>query len=180
MYEPITRERLDRYLDNCKTLAHYEQKKRNLEKKVGLSGIDYSKIKVTAGNGHKLSEQERYVAILERVNKEITVLRAELEPEHENIINQIRRLKSYKSRIIITLKYIEGRSTQDLVEYFFCDDVLWNPEGNLQDFKKSTEYENYRRQYLLWQQKAIEDIEEISGVPFAPANQVFKQLYLEV
>ena len=28
--------------------------------------------------------------------------------------------------------------------------------------------------------KAIEDIAEISGVPFAPSNQVFKQLYLEV
>lgn len=145
-----------------------------------MSGVDYSKIKVTAGNGHRLSEQERYVSILERVNHEIDAIRAEIEPEHEIIVNQIRRLKSSKSRTIITLKYIEGRSTQDLVEYFFCDDPLFNPENNLTDFKKSPEYENYRRQYLLWQQKAIEDIEEISGVAFAPANQVFKQLYLEI
>ena len=180
MHEPITRERLDRYLDNCKMLVYYEQKKRNLEKKVGLSGVDYSKIKVTTGNGQKVSEQERYAIILERINKEISTLRAEIKPEHDIIIAQIRRVNSSRSRTIITLKYIEKRSTQDLVEYFFCDDPLWNPNNNLQEFKKTPEYENYRRQYLLWQQKAIEDIEQISGAPFTPANQVFKQLYLEV
>lgn len=179
MHEPITRERLDRYLDSCKTLAYYEQKKRNLERKLGLSGVDYSKIKVTTGNGNKMSEQERHVLILERINKEITALRAEVKPEHDIIVAQIRRVNSSRSRTIITLKYIERRTTQELVEWFFCEDPLWNPDNNLTEFKKTPEYENYRRQYLLWQQKAIEDLEQVSGAPFAPANQVFKQLYLE-
>ena len=180
MHEPITRERLDRYLDTCKTLAYYENKKRNLEQKIGLSGIDYSKIKVTTGNGSKLSEQERYVSILERVNKEIDTLRAEVEPEHKIIVSQIRRINSSRSRTIITLKYIEKRTTQELVEWFFCEDPLWNPENNITEFKKSPEYENYRRQYLLWQQKAIESIEEVSGAAFEPnQNQIYKQLYLE-
>ena len=179
MIEPITRERLNRYIDSCKTLAYYENKKRNLIKKLGLSGVDYSKIKVTSGNARKPSEQERFVSILERVNREIETLRAEIKPEHDIIVAQIRRLPTSKSRTIITLKYIEGRSTQDMVEYYFCDDPLWNPENNLTEFKKTPEYENFRRQYLLWQQKAIEDIEQISGVAFTPTNTLYKQLYLE-
>ena len=177
--EPITRERLNRYIDSCKTLAYYEQKKKNLTAKLNISGVDYSKIKVTSGNARKTSEQERYVQILERINREINLLRAEIKPEHDIIVMQIRRLPTSKSRTIITLKYIEGRSTQDLVEYYFCDDPLWNPNNDMQDFKKSAEYENFRRQYLLWQQKAIEDLEQISGVAFAPSNEIYKQLYLE-
>lgn len=66
-----------------------------------------------------------------------------------------------------------------MVEYYFCDDPVWNPENNLTEFKKTPEYENFRRQYLLWQQKAIEDIEKISGVAFTPTNTLYKQLYLE-
>lgn len=178
MTEPITRERLNRYIDSCKTLAYYEQKKKNLTKKIGLSGIDYSKTKVMSGNSHKPSEQERYVQILERINKEIDSLRAEIEPEHDAIISQIRRLTSSKSRTIITLKYIEGRSTQDLVEYYFCDDPLFNPDNDITAFKKTPEYENFRRQYLLWQQKAIEDIEKMSGVPFMPTNDIYRQLLI--
>lgn len=179
MIEPITRERLNRYIDSCKTLAYYVQKRKNLMAKLGISGIDYSKTKVTSGNARKPSEEERYVQILERVNKEINTLRAEIRPEHDIIVAQIRRLPTSKSRTIITLKYIEGRSTQDMVEYYFCDDPLWNPDGNMQEFKKSSEYENFRRQYLLWQQKAIEDMEKISGVVFKPTNEIYKQLYLE-
>lgn len=180
MHEPITKERLDRYLDSCKMLAYYEDKKRNLEKKLGLSGVDYSKIKVTVGNGHKMSEQERYVTILERVNKEISNLRQEIKPEHEIIVSQIKRINSSRSRTIITLKYIEKRSTQDLVEYFFCDDPLWNPNGDIAEFKRTAEYENYRRQYLLWQQKAIEDLEAVTGVVFEPnKNVIYQQLYLK-
>lgn len=179
MIEPITRERLDKYVDSCKTLAYYEQKKKNLMAKLGISGIDYSKVKVMTGNGRKPSEQERYVQILEHINNEIKTLRAEIQPEHDIIVAQIRRLPTSKSRTIITLKYIDGRSTQDLVEYYFCDDPLWNPNNDIQEFKKTAEYENFRRQYLLWQQKAIDDMENISGVAFAPTNEVFKQLYLE-
>lgn len=179
MHEAITRERLDRYLDSCKALNTCEEKKRNLESKMLLSGIDYSRVKVTTGNGKKLSEQERYVTILERINKEISMLRAEIVPEHNIIVSQIKRINNYRSRTIITLKYIEKRSTQELVEWFFCEDPLWNPDNNLPEFKKTPEYENYRRQYLLWQQKAIEDIEEVSGVAFEPnQNQIYKQLYI--
>lgn len=180
IHEPITREMLNRYIKSCRELAQCEERKRNLKKKLGLSGVDYSKTKVTSGNGHKLSEQERYVQVLERINQEIETLKAEIKPVHDNIIEQVRRIESPKSRTIIALKYIEGRSTQDLVEYYFCDDPLWNPENNITEFKKTPEYENYRRQYLLWQQKAIEDIEAISGVAFIQnSNSVYKQLYLE-
>ncbi len=180
IHEPITRELLNRYTKSCRELALCEERKRKLTKKIGLSAVDYSKIKVTSGNGHRPSEQERYVQILERINREIECLKSEIKPIHDNIVLQVRRLESPKSRTIITLKYIEGRSTQDLVEYYFCDDPLWNPEGNITEFKKSPEYENYRRQYLLWQEKAINDLEAITGVAFMPnANYTYKQLYLE-
>lgn len=179
MTEIITRERLNRYADSCKTLSYYIIKKRNLEKKIGLSGVDYTKTKVTTTNARKPSEQERYVTILEKINNEITKLKAEIKPEHDIIVNQISKLSTSRNRTIITLKYIEGRTTQELVEWFFCEDPLWNPDDDIEDFKKTAEYENYRRQYLIWQQKAIEEIELRTGAPFQSTNDVYRQLYLE-
>lgn len=176
--EQITRDRLSKYVDLCKTLVLLQKKKSNLEKKLGLKGVNYSTTKVMSGT-KKSSEEERYVLLLERVNTEIKQIREQIEPEHQIIIEQIRRLKTSRSRTIITLRYIEGRSTQDLVEYFFADDILFNPNNNIDDFKKTTDYENFRRTYQRWQQDAVEELERISGVPFAPKNQVYEQLYLQ-
>lgn len=169
MNEAITKRRLENYTDMCQTLAELIKKKQSLEKRYGdLSAVSYDKTKVMAGNGHRTSEEERNAIFLERINNEILKLRVKIQPEHDIIVEHISRLSSSRKRTIITLKYIEQYSTTNMIEYFFCDDPLWNPEGDLTEFKKTQEYDNYRRKYLLWQSSAIKELESISGHSFVP------------
>ena len=99
MYEPITIERLDNYTEIVKELDFLLKQKSQIKSKLGLlSGVDYSKIKVTAGNGQKTSEQEHYVMALQKINKKIDEYRAWLVPEHQIIKTQIARIKKWNYR----------------------------------------------------------------------------------
>ena len=177
MNEEITKRRLENYKDMCLELDELLAKKHSLEKRYGnLSAVSYDKTKVMAGNGNRTSEEERFVIFLERINNEISTLKERIQPEHDIIVDVIRRLSSSRKRTIITLKYIEQYSTTSMIEYFFCDDPLWNPEGDLTEFKKTQEYDNYRRKYLLWQSSAIKELETISGHSFVPEQNQLRLL----
>lgn len=67
-YESITIQRLDDFGAVMREYNDLKNQKYKLEKRLGLSGIDYSKIKVTSGNGQKLSEQERFTIALQKIN----------------------------------------------------------------------------------------------------------------
>lgn len=70
LYEPITVKRLEDYTEIVKELDFLLRQKEQIKSKLGLlSGIDYSRIKVTAGNGQKTSEQEHYAMTLQKINK---------------------------------------------------------------------------------------------------------------
>lgn len=176
MYEPITKERLERYVDRCQQLADCIEKKERIIKEMGsVSGIDYSKTRVMNGSCSNISQQERYAIKLHLVNKEIDECKAFTIPEHKIITTQIARLKNYKFRKIITLKYIEGWMSEEIIEDFFMGDVLWNPDNNMKLFKQTQEYSNFKRTYMFWQKSALEELEEISSKPYISVN---KQLTL--
>lgn len=67
MYEPITVERLDNYSEIEKEYNYLLNQKSNIIQRIStLRGIDYSKIKVTSGNGSKISEEEHYAMTLQK------------------------------------------------------------------------------------------------------------------
>lgn len=166
MYEPITIERLNTYIEGVKELDLYLQKKQALEEKIGsLSGIDYSQTKVNAGNTHKISEQERLAIALEKLNKHIDDLKFWLKAEHEIIKSQIARIKKWNYRKVLVLRYIEKWKWSEIIWEFFWQEA---------DFEEQKETK-YRERIMYWNRQAIKELEKISNQAYKP---ITKQLAL--
>lgn len=162
-YEPITAERLLNYRYIVKEYLQLQQDKTNIIAKIGtLKGIDYDRIKVQPGNGHKTSEQEHYVIMLEKINKAIREYQGWLPNEQEIIKNQLYRLKNPLYAEILTAYYINGKKWAVIL-----DEKL----GTRIDFKDN--YPNYWKTLMEWRKSALKQLEEISSKPYIPAaNQL--------
>ncbi len=166
MYEPITIERLDNYAEIVKEYDYLLHQKNNLIKKLGLKGVDYSKIKVTAGNGAKISEQEHYVMSLQKVNAKIANYESWLKPEKEIIKTQIARIKKWHFRKILVLRYIEKWKWSEIIDEFFGFEDDFEDEKNLK----------YKDKIFDWNRRALAELEKISAKPYVKAS---KQLTLK-
>lgn len=166
MYEPITKERLDNYAEIVKEYDYLLHQKNNLIKKLGLKGVDYSKIKVTSGNGAKISEQEHYVMSLQKVNAKIADYESWLKPEKEIIKTQIARIKKWHFRKILVLRYIEKWKWSEIIDEFFGFEDDFEEEKNLK----------YKDKIFDWNRGALADLEKVSAMPYIPST---KQLVLE-
>lgn len=167
MYEPITIERLDNYSEIEKEYKFLLRQKENLIKKIGtLSGVDYSKIKVTSGNGAKISEQEHYVMSLQKINAKITDYENWLKPEKEIIKTQIARIKKWHFRKILVLRYIEKWKWSEIIDEFFGFEDDFEEEKNLK----------YKDKIFDWNRRALAELEKVSAKPYVKAS---KQLTLK-
>ena len=166
MYEPITIERLDNYAEIVKEYDYLLHQKNNLIKKLGLKGVDYSKIKVTSGNGAKISEQEHYVMSLQKINSKIADYESWLKPEKEIIKTQIARIKKWHFRKILVLRYIEKWKWSEIIDEFFGFEDDFEEEKNLR----------YKDKIFDWNKAALAELEKISAKPYVKAS---KQLTLK-
>lgn len=160
MYEPITIQRLNDYTEIVKELDFLLRKKEQIKAKLGiLSGVDYSKIKVTAGNGQKTSEQEHYAMTLQKINKKIDEYKAWLVPEHQIIKTQIARVKKWNYRKILVYRYLEKWKWSEIIQDFF-------------EFEEDFETEKdtkYKDTVMYWHRRALEELEKVSNKPYLPA-----------
>lgn len=166
MYEPITIERLDNYSEIEKEYNFLLRQKENLIKKLGLKGVDYSKIKVTSGNGVKISEQEHYVMSLQKINSKLHEYEGWLPFEKEIIKTQIARIKKWHFRKILVLRYIEKWKWSEIIDEFFGFEEDFNEEKNLK----------YKDKIFDWNRRALAELEKVSAKPYVKAS---KQLTLK-
>lgn len=166
MYEPITLERLDNYTEIVKELDHLLRQKENLKSKImSLQSLDYSKIKVTSGNGSKTSTQEHYAISLEKINKKIDQYRAWLPPEHEIIKTQIARIKKWNYRKVLVLRYLEKWKWSEITAEFFEFEPDFEDEKDLK----------YKDTIMRWNRQALAELEKVSAKPYVKRE---KQLHL--
>lgn len=159
MYEPITLQRLDDFAEVNKEYSFLLKQKAGLERKLNsLKSIDYSKIKVTSGNAHKDSEQERYAISLEKINKKLSEYSKWLEPEGKIIKTQIARVKQWNYRKILVYRYIEKWKWAEIIQDFFDFEDDYEAEKN----------NKYKDTVMYWHRRALEELEKISEKPYEP------------
>lgn len=168
MNEVITKESLQRFHNLFQYWSKLLERKMTIVQTLTLHGVKYSDMKVTSGNGRKLSEQERYVIALERINDEIAKLNIELEQNKEFIKTQINRITNPIYSKIIQLKYIDNWSTWEVIEDLYIGHPKWNPDMDLEEFKKSPEYEAFRNDFYKREARAIKELEKLTGHAFVP------------
>lgn len=177
IYEPITPERLRDYRCKLVELERLLEQKQGLVEKIStLKSIDYSKDKVTTGNGPKQSEQERYAAALEQVNKEIDFFKYKvfktadggeygLIEEAKVIKTQLGRIPEEHYKKLLIMRYLENKKFSTIMFSFFCGE---------KDFKDNQQRYHYK--VMDWHKSALERLEKISAQPYEPVN---KQLILK-
>lgn len=157
LYEPITIKRLEDYSEIVKELDFLLRQKEHLKSKLGLlSGIDYSRIKVTSGNNARTSEQEHYVLALQKINKKIDEYKAWLLPEHQIIKTQIARIKKWNYRKILVYRYLEKWKWAEIVQDFF----------EFEDDYKEEKDTKYKEKVMYWHRQALAELEKVSSKPY--------------
>lgn len=162
MNEPITVQRLDDFGAVMREYNALKLQKFKLEKRLGLSAVDYSKIKVTSGNSNRLSEEEKFVFALNRINNKLKEYEAWLLPEKEKIISQIARVKRQEYRKILVLRYIEKWKWSEIIQECF-----WF-EADYEEEKQG----KYKDKILYWNRQALKELEEISKKPYIEIKQL--------
>ena len=159
LYKIVRKERLNRYRNKVCQLNFLKRKKFELLDSFGLKAYDYSKIKVTSGNGRKLTDQEKAVMSIENFDRKIRQLEAEIQPEMDELEKQIERVdgKSDNWRHAEALRsfYLFGESKLETAEKIYG-------ESTKQDVKNLNE--------LL--KVALEYLEKVSSTPFVEVQQI--------
>lgn len=160
-YEIINKERLMLHKQYVKKLNNKRERKREILDTLGLKSYDFSKPKVTSGSKH-LSEEEKTVIRLEKINKEIRELEGIVFMEQAEIETQLKRIESidWRYKEILQGYYIDDLKAKEIVMLLF---------GN-------TEPESWKSFYRL-QKAAIRELQKVSKRPFIEIEQ---QLVFEV
>lgn len=161
-YEPITIQRLDDFGAVLREYESLKEQKYKLEKQLGLSGVDYSKLKVTTGNGQKFSEEERFTIALQKINAKLLEYEQWLKPEKEIIVSQISRIKRQEYRKILVLRYIEKWKWSEIIQECFWFETDYEAE------KQS----KYKDKVLYWNRQALKELEKISQKPYVKIEQL--------
>ena len=159
--EAITKQRLEDFGEVIREYNELKRQKFLITKKLGLKGVDYSKIKVTNGDSRHSSEQERYIAKLERINNKIKEYEEWINPEKEIIKNQIARVKRWEFRKVLVYRYIEKWKISEIVQDFF----------EFEDDYEENKNDKYKERILYWLDRGYQELEEISSKPYIPAPQ---------
>lgn len=166
MFEVITQERLDKYKELVKELDSLLEQKKKIVSKLGLQGVNYSKDKVTVGNKHKLTEEERYTNALIKINSDIDKIRPIIQKEHLILKTQISRIKKWEYRKLLVYRYIEDWKWSEISQDFFEFEDDYQEEKN----------DKYHTKLMYWHRRALEELQKVSERPFIK----YQQLNLEV
>lgn len=151
MSDIINKERLTNYTETVKELDHLLTQKNNLIQKLGIiNGVDYTRIKVTTGNNHKMSEQERYAIALQTVNIRIDELKFWLKDEYEFIKKRLAQLKRWEYRKLIVLRHLEQFKWAEIVRDFF----------EFEDDFEEEKHFKYRDKVMDWYKQALNALEK--------------------
>lgn len=163
-YESINKERLMLHKQLVKKLNWKRQQKAEIIGTLGLKSLDFSKTKVTSGT-KKLSEEERTVIRLEKINNQIRELEAIVIPEQKEIETQLSRIeqKDWRYKEILQGYYIDDIPAKEIIVDIFGIDANKNPEA--------------WKSYYRLQKTAIRELQKVSDKPFI---EIDKQLVIEV
>lgn len=155
----IRAERLNRHRNLIAKLDFLRKRKYEILNEFGLKAYDYSKIKVTAGNGHRTTEQEKAVIAIEKINKEIKQLEAEVLPEQKEIETQINRLyevtDDWRHPDVLKRLYIDGESIKEVILAYYGSDTK-NTRSSVEGLRNT----------------AIKLLEKVSATPFIEIEQI--------
>lgn len=164
-FEPITPARMKDYSKKVQELdALLEKRKLILARTGGTHGVDYSRLRVTTGNGNRISEEEYCAMALQKVNEEINFYLFKvfgiygLLQEHEVIKTQIGRVEDADYRKLLILRYLEKWKWSEISWEFFWQEA---------DFPLE-EHGKYHDKIHYWHRQALKQLEKISSTPYVP------------
>ncbi len=159
LYKIIRQERLTQYRNRVRQLNFLRSKKYEILNSCGLKAYDYTKIKVTSGNGKRLTEQERAVLIVEKYDKKIKELEAIISTDTQELEEQIARVDqksdNWKHAEVLRCFYLEGETKQETALRIYGDDSK-QAVKNLSELIKT----------------ALEILEKVSSTPFVKIEQL--------
>lgn len=149
MQGQMTIERLNEYTETVTELDFLLKKKEFLKERIAaLKSPDYTKSKVTCGKKQDISEQERYVITLEKINKKINDYKYKVLPEHEAIKTAISKIKKWQYRKVLVYRYLEKwKWSQIIAEFFEFED----------DFDEEKNFK-YKEKIMYWHRKALKEL----------------------
>lgn len=159
LYKIIRQERLTQYRNRVRQLNFLRSKKYEILNSCGLKAYDYSKIKVTSGNGRRLTEQERAVLVVEKYDKKIKELESVISLDTQELEKQIERVDqksdNWKHAEALRGFYLEGETKQETALRIYGDDSK-QAVKNLSELIKT----------------ALENLEKVSSTPFVEVQQL--------
>lgn len=161
---PINKEWLEWYGDAWRVYEDYLKQKEVLEKRINnVSGVNYSNVRVTNGSSQFLSEEEKYILRLEKINRLIKECEDILLPAKNRLKQQISRIHKSEYRKVLILRYIERWKWVDIINecFWYEEDLNYN-------------FEKYKTKIMYWNKAALERLEEISERPYIPAHEQIK------
>lgn len=171
MQEFTTRERLENYRQALKEFEAVKAQKLFLQKKISsLKSVDYSKTRITSGNGRKISDEETYVCRLERANSKIKDYIQVLSKEKKYLLIQISRLKRWEYEQTLLFRYLENWEFKDIVSQFF---------EHRTDFENEEvgQHGKYWDTIMRWHRQALIQIDKNDNAVYIPT---VKQLNINI
>lgn len=159
--EPITKKRLDDFGEIVREYNELKRQKFLITKKLGIKSVDFSKVKVSNGDSRHISEEERYVLKLEKINNKIKEYEEWISPEKKIILSQIARIKRWEFRKVLVYRYIEKWKISEIVQDFFEFE---------DDYETSKD--KYKERVLYWLDRGFQELEQISAKPYVEVKQL--------
>lgn len=171
MSEPTIKERLIAYRQCLFDLDKFYEQKDAFIKRIGsIRSVNFSADKVTVGNHKRLSDEERYVLYLEKINNKINEYENTLEAGKKDIDKYIDRLPRFEYREIIRQYYFWRCEWWQVAEHLFISDPHLYIEGAKRGTQESIN-PNFLRQVFNWRNKAFNELEKLYNTPYIPATQ---------
>ena len=162
------KERLSAYRQCLFDLDRFYEQKDVLIKRVGnLQSSRMQTDKVTSGNRKHLSEEERYVLYLEKINKQIAEYETALEDGKKDMNLHIDRLPRFEWREIIRQYYFWRCEWWQVTEHLFISDPHLYVEGAKKGTQESIN-PNYLRVVFQWRNRALDELEKLYNIPHIP------------
>ena len=161
IYTIVKKERLNKYRNKVCYLNFLKQKKIEILNSFGLKAYDYTKIKVMAGNGKKLTDQEKAVLSVEKFDKKIRELEAEIKPEMDELEKQIDRVDSestnWRHAEVLRSFYLLGESKQEAANRVYGECTKQDVKNLNEILKTAIEYLGKTSSLVELQEVDLED-----------------------
>ena len=172
--EPTITERLNAYRQCLFDLEKFYEQKDALIKRVGtMQSMRMQPDKVTSSNKRRLSEEERFVLMLEKINAKIKEYETGLAEGKKDLDKHIDRLPHFEWRELIRQYYFWRCEWWQITEHFFLTDPTLYVEGAKKGTQESIN-PNKLRLVFQWRQRALYELEKLYNEPYIPTTQQLK------